>query len=144
MSVSLLFLHEVINCLNSYISYKSLSYSLLYVNSYIPPNLSTTAAAADFDLAVAAVDNSLTTYTAHSTSGVSISDDAEGNFKAVLGEEISDVVEASAPADAPAAMAVTPAMLAAAVSSVVAVVAAKKGGVSGLITAIFSMNPYIL
>jgi hypothetical protein len=41
-------------------------------------------------------------------SGVSISDDAEGNIKAVLGEEISDVVEASVPADASAAMAVDP------------------------------------
>jgi hypothetical protein len=41
-------------------------------------------------------------------------------------------------------MAVTPATLAATVSSVVAVVAAKKGGVSGLIATIFSMNSYIL
>jgi hypothetical protein len=56
-------------------------------------------------------------------------------MKAVLGEEISDVVEASAIADAPAAMAITPAMLTAAVSSVVAE-AAKKEGVSGLIAAI--------
>ncbi len=77
----------------------------------------------DIDLAAAAVDDSLTTYTAHSASGVSISDDAEGNVKAVLGEKISDVVEASAPADAPAAMAVTPATLAAAVSSAVVVAA---------------------
>jgi hypothetical protein len=49
---------------------------------------------------------------------VSISDVLEGNMKAVLGEEISDVVEASASSDASTAMAV--AMLAAAVSSVVA------------------------
>jgi hypothetical protein len=68
---------------------------------------------------------------------VSISDDVEGNVKAVLGEEISDVVEASAPADAPGAMAITPATLAAAVSSVVVVAApdfvlGKKEGVSGL------------
>ncbi len=39
-----------------------------------------------------------------------------------------DVVEASGPADAPTAMAVTPTTLAADVSSVVAVVAAKKEG----------------
>ncbi len=130
--------------MNSHISFTILSDSLLYVISYIQPNLSTTAAAANVDLAAAAVDDSLTTYTAHSASGVSISDDAEGIIKAVLGEEISDVVEALAPTDAPAAMAVTPAMLAATVSSVVAVVAAKKGGVNGLIAAIFSMNSYIL
>ncbi len=49
---------------------------------------------------------------------VSISEDLEGNMKAVLGEEISDVVEASASTDASATMAV--ATLAAAVSSVVA------------------------
>ncbi len=66
---------------------------------------------------------------------VSISDDLERNMKAALGEEIPDVVEASASADAPAAMAVTPTTLAAAVSSVVAVAANKKG-VSGLIAAI--------
>ncbi len=58
---------------------------------------------------------------------MSISDDVEGNIKGVLGEKISDVVEASAPADSPAAMAVTPAMLAAALSSVVAVAAKKEG-----------------
>ncbi len=92
--------------MKSYISYTFVSDLLLYVNSYIQPNLSTTAAAADIVLEAAAVDDSLTTYTAHSASGVSISDDAEGNIKAVLGEEISDVVEASVPADAPAAMAV--------------------------------------
>jgi hypothetical protein len=66
---------------------------------------------------------------------VSMSDDLEGNMKAILGEEISDVVKASASADAPAAMAVTPAMLSATVSSVVAQVANKEG-VSGLIAAI--------
>jgi hypothetical protein len=65
----------------------------------------------------------------------SISDDHEENMKAVLGEETSDVVEASASADAPTAMAVTPAMLAAPVSSVVAV-AANRERVSGLIAAI--------
>jgi hypothetical protein len=65
----------------------------------------------------------------------SISDDLEGNMKAVLGEETSDVVEVSASADAPAAMAVTPAKLASTVSSVVAV-SANKEGVSGLIAAI--------
>jgi hypothetical protein len=59
----------------------------------------------------------------------------EGNMKAVLGEGISDIVEASASADAPVAMAVTPVMLAAAISSVVAV-AEKEEGVSGLIAAI--------
>ncbi len=139
------FLHDIMYCcMNSYISYTILTDSLLYVNLYIQPNLST-AATADIDLAAAAVDDSLTTtFATHSASGVSISDDAEGNIKAVMGEEISDVVEASAPADALAAMAVTPAMLAAAVSSVVAVVAAKKGEVNGLIATIFSMNSYIL
>ncbi len=69
------------------------------MNSYIQSNLATKEAA------------------------ISISDDYEGNMKAVLGEEISDVVEASASTDAPAAMAVPPAMLAAAVSYVVAVAA---------------------
>jgi hypothetical protein len=88
------------------------------MNSYIQSNLATKEAA------------------------VNISDDLEGNMKAVLGEEISDVVEASASADAPMVMAVTPATLAATVSSVVAV-AAKKGGVSGLIAAILCMNSYI-
>jgi hypothetical protein len=63
----------------------------------------------------------------------SISDDLEGNMKAVLGEETSDVVDASA-SDAPAVMAVTP-TLASAVSSVVAV-SANKEGVSGLIAPI--------
>jgi hypothetical protein len=63
----------------------------------------------------------------------SISDDLEGNMKAVLGEETSNVVEASA-SDAPAVMAVT-LTFASAVSSVVAV-AANKEGVSGLIAAI--------
>ncbi len=57
---------------------------------------------------------------------VSISDDLEGNMMAVLGEEITDVVEASASADDPMAMAAPTTTLAAAVSSVVAV-AAKKG-----------------
>ena len=52
---------------------------------------------------------------------------------AVLGEEISDVVDASA-SNAPAVMAVTP-TFASAVSSVVAV-SANKEGVSGLIAAI--------
>ncbi len=92
------------------------------MNSYIQLNFST-AEAAGIDLAAAADDDSLTTYAAHSAAGVSILSDAEGNIKAVLGEEISDVVEASAPADTPVAMAVTPAMLAAAVSSAVAVAA---------------------
>jgi hypothetical protein len=67
------------------------------MNSYIKSNLATKEAAA------------------------SIFDDLEGNMKSVLGEEISDVVEASASADAPVAMAVTSATLATAVSSVVAV-----------------------
>jgi hypothetical protein len=57
---------------------------------------------------------------------VSISDDLEENTKAVLEEDISDVVEASASADAPAAMAVTPTTLAAAISSVVAVAGKKR------------------
>jgi hypothetical protein len=54
---------------------------------------------------------------------VSISDDAKGNIKAVLGEKKSDVVEASVPTATPAAMAVTPATSAAAVASVAAVAA---------------------
>jgi hypothetical protein len=83
--------------------YMALALKLIYMNSYIKSNLATKEAA------------------------VSISDDLEGNMKAVLGEEISDVVEASASADAFTAMAVTPVTLAAAVSSVVAV-AKKKGG----------------
>jgi hypothetical protein len=84
----------------------------LYMNQYIKSNLAIEEAA------------------------VIISDDLEVNIKAVLGEEISDVAEASAPADAPAVMAVTPpTTLAAAVSSVVAV-AANKEGVSGLIATI--------
>jgi hypothetical protein len=130
VSVSLFFLHDIKYCIN-------------FIHSFIYSYLQTHPAAADIGLAAAAVDNSLTNYTSHSASGVSISDDAEGNIKSVLGEEISDVVEASAPTDASAVM-MAPAMLAAAVSSVVAAVAAKKGGVSGLIDAIFSMNLYIL
>ncbi len=79
---------------------------------------------------------------------MSISDDAEGNIKAVLGEEISDVVETSAPTDAPVAMAVTPTKLAVAVSSAVAV--ATPDFVLGVkrrgewIAAIFYMSLYIL
>jgi hypothetical protein len=76
---------------------------LLYMNPYIKSNLASEEAA------------------------VSISDDLEGNMKTVLGEEISHVVQASASADVPTAMAVTPTMLAAAVSSVVAVDANKEG-----------------
>jgi hypothetical protein len=108
--------------MNSYFSYMILSEFSLCVNPYTQPNLST--AYVNIDLAVAAFDDSLTltTYAAHSVSGVSISNDDEGNIKAVLGEEILDVAEASAPADAPTAMAITPATLvAAAVSSAVAV-----------------------
>jgi hypothetical protein len=56
-------------------------------------------------------------------------------MKAVLGEEISDVVGTLASTDAPTVMAVTPATLASAVSSEVAVSASKEG-VSGLIAAI--------
>jgi hypothetical protein len=108
--------------MNSYFSYTIFSEFLLCVNSYIQPIFST-AEAADIDLAAAAVDDSLTTYAAHSGSGVSILNDAEGNIKAVLGEKISDVVEASAPADAPAAMAVAPTTSAAAVASAMAVAA---------------------
>jgi hypothetical protein len=123
-------LHDIIYCIN-------------FIHDSIYAYLQTQAAAVDIDLAAPAVDDSLTTYTAHSASGVSISDDAEGNIKAILGEEISDVVEASAPADAPA-VTMAPATLAATVSLVVAAVAAKKVVVSGLIAAIFSMNSYIL
>jgi hypothetical protein len=70
-----------------------------------------------------------------------ISDDLERNMKAVLGEETSDVVEASA-SNAPAVMAVTP-TFASAVSSVVAV-SANKEGVSGLIATILSINSYMI
>jgi hypothetical protein len=122
--------------MNSFILYMILSDFVLYVNSYIKPNLSTAEAAE-----VAAVDDSLA---AHSMSGVSISYDAVGIIKAELGEEISNVVEVSAPTDAPTAMAVTHTMLDVAVSSVVAVavhyfVLGKKGVVSGLISAMFCM-----
>ena len=74
-------------------------------------------------------------FLASEEAAVSISDDLDGNMKAVLGEEISDVIEASASADATAVMAVTPVMLAATVSCVVAVTANKEG-VSGLIATI--------
>jgi hypothetical protein len=57
------------------------------MNSYIQSNLATKEAA------------------------VTISDGLEGNMKAVFEEEISDVVEASASAYAPVAMAVNPANL---------------------------------
>jgi hypothetical protein len=67
------------------------------MNSYIKSNLATKEAA------------------------VGISDDLEVNMKVVLGEEISDGVDTSFSADAPAAIAVTPVTLAATVSSVVAV-----------------------
>jgi hypothetical protein len=63
----------------------------------------------------------------------SISDNLVGNMKAVLGEETSDVVEASA-SNAPAVIAVAR-TFASAVSSLVAV-SANKEGVSGLIAAI--------
>ncbi len=94
---------------------------ILCLNSYIQPNFSTVEAA-DIDLAAVVADDSLTIYAAHSASGVSILYDAEGNIKAVLGQKKSDVVEASALADAPAAMSVTPATSAAAVASSAAAV----------------------
>jgi hypothetical protein len=59
-----------------------------------------------------------------------------------LGEEISDVVEALAPADAIAAT-MAPTTLAATVSSVVAV-DANREGVSGLIAAILYMKSYMI
>jgi hypothetical protein len=124
VSILLLFLHDIIYCINN-------------IHDSIYLYLQTQAAAADINLAAAAVDNSLTTYTAHSVSGVTISDDDEGNIKAVLGEEIFNVVEASA-------VMMAPATLAAAVSSVVAAVATKKGGVSELTAIIFSVNSYII
>ncbi len=77
----------------------------------------------DIDLAVAAADDSITTDAAYSASDVSISNDAERNIKAVLGEKKSDVVEASTPAAAPAAMAIAPAMSAVAVAPAAAVAA---------------------
>ncbi len=75
------------------------------MNSYIQSNFST-AEAVDIDLAAAAADDSVTTYAAYSTSGVSILDDAKGNIKVVSGDKKSDVVEASAPAAAPTVVAV--------------------------------------
>jgi hypothetical protein len=66
--------------MNSFVSYEF----FLYMNSYIKSNLACKEAA------------------------VGISDDIEGNIKAVFGEEISDVVDASASAEAPVAMAVAP------------------------------------
>ncbi len=65
----------------------------------------------------------MATDTSYSASGVSISDDAEGDItvKAVVGEKKSDVVEASAPAVASLAVAVTSATSTAAVASAVAV-----------------------
>ncbi len=96
----------------------------------------TTDEAADIDLAAAAADDSLATDAAYSTSGVSISDDAEANIKAVLGGKKSVVVEASAPAAASTAVAVAPMTSAAAVASAGAVAAQDavlgKKGVRGL------------
>jgi hypothetical protein len=86
------------------------------MNSYIQTNFATEEAA-DIELAVAAADDSITT----DVSGVSISDDAEVNNKAVSREKKSDVEEASAPAAAPVAVAVAPMTSAAAISSVAAV-----------------------
>jgi hypothetical protein len=135
---------------------------------YIQPNYSTAEAAAIIDVAAAA-DVSVATDTAYSASDVSILDDAEGDItvKAVLGEKKSDVVEASAPADAveasdpvvaSAVVAVTFAMSAATVASAAAaalqdVVSVGKKGVSGLplffawvhtcYEFIFVMNAYV-
>ncbi len=66
------------------------------MNLYIQPNFATEEAA-NIDLAAAAADDSITMTAAYCASDVSISDDAEGNIKAVLGDEKSDVVEASSP-----------------------------------------------
>ncbi len=96
--------------------FNDIIYYINFIHNSVYSYLQTQAAAADIDLAAAAVDNSIKTYTSHSASGVNISDDAEGNIKAVLGEEISDVVEALALTDAPTATMAT-ATLAATVSS---------------------------
>ena len=100
------------------------------MNSYIQTNFATEEAA-DIELAAAVADDSIAT----DVSRVSISDDAEGNIKAVSGEKKSDVVEASAPAAAPMAVAVAPTMSAVAVASAEAVAAPAvllgKNGVSG-------------
>ncbi len=130
------------------------------MKSYIQTNFATEEAA-DIELAVAAADDSIATGAAYSASGVSISDDAEGNIKAVLrdkesdvkeaaataalndaegnikaGDRESDVVEASAPAAASAAVAVTSATSAASVASAAVgapdVLCVWKKGVSGL------------
>jgi hypothetical protein len=77
--------------------------------------------------------NSYIKFKASKEATASISADLEGNMKAVLGEETSDVVEASA-SNAPVAMAVTP-TFASTVSSVVAE-SANEEGVSGLIATI--------
>ena len=69
---------------------------ILYTNSYIQSNF-VTKEALDFEL-VAAADDTVATDAAYSVSGVSILDDAEGNIKAVLGDEKSDEEEAVATA----------------------------------------------
>jgi hypothetical protein len=67
------------------------------MNSFIQTNFATDEAA-DIELAVASADDFVATDAAYSASGVSISDEAEGNIKLVSGDKQSDVVEASAPA----------------------------------------------
>jgi hypothetical protein len=69
---------------------------ILYTNSYIQSNF-VTKEALDFEL-VAAADDTVATDAAYSVSGVSILDDAEGNIKAVLGDEKFDEEEAVATA----------------------------------------------
>jgi hypothetical protein len=111
------------------------------MNSYIHTNFATEEAA-DIELAEETADDSIVTDAAYFASGVSISDDAEGNIKAVLGDKKSDVeesaataasndsegnvkagdresnvVEASAPAAASTAVAVASTMSAASVAS---------------------------
>jgi hypothetical protein len=123
------FLNEFIymQCTITFVLYES----ILCMNSYIQTNFAIEEAA-DIELAAAAADDSIAT----DMSGVSISDDAEGNIKAVLGDKKADVVEASAPTAAPTVVAVAPSASAADVASATAVAAPavvlEKKGVSGL------------
>ncbi len=84
---------------------------------------------------MAAADDSVATDAAYFASDMSISDDAEGNIKAVLGDKKSDVVEASTPAAAFAAVAVASVTSAASVASAAVavpdVISVQEKGVSG-------------
>jgi hypothetical protein len=71
---------------------------MTFMNPYIQTNSNfATEEAADIKLATAA-DDSVKVDAAYSASGVSISDDAEGNIKAILGDKKPVVKEAAATA----------------------------------------------